>query len=178
MPNPSPTSASPPQFHATCLDTYPPIFYMNDTSKSVIKIVHAYNAWKGRVAAAYTFDAGPNAVIYCLDDVVDEVLALMLQYYPGRRLDGRYVRDGEAWGRARGVKLDEGLLRECDKKGRRRGIRGDVKMVYVTKSGPGPIVMDDGESLIDLKTGLNRFKKQRGAVGLAVLFGVGLARRK
>ena len=61
------------QFHATCLDTYPPIFYMNDTSKSVIKIVHAYNAWKGRVAAAYTFDAGPNAVIYCLDDVVDEV---------------------------------------------------------------------------------------------------------
>ncbi|GMI38625.1 hypothetical protein TeGR_g6230, partial [Tetraparma gracilis] len=39
------------QFHATCLDTYPPIFYMNDVSKSAVKIVHAYNEWKGKVCA-------------------------------------------------------------------------------------------------------------------------------
>ena len=77
------------QFHATCLDTYPPIFYMNDVSKSVIKIVHAYNRWKGKVAAAYTFDAGPNAVIYHLEDVADELLALMLQYFPDDKFLGR-----------------------------------------------------------------------------------------
>ena len=43
------------QFHATCLDTFPPIFYLNETSKAVIHLVHAYNKWKGRTAAAYTF---------------------------------------------------------------------------------------------------------------------------
>lgn len=33
------------QFHATCLDTYPPIFYLNDTSQKVISLVHRYNQY-------------------------------------------------------------------------------------------------------------------------------------
>ena len=57
------------QFHATCLDTYPPIFYMNDISKAIIRLVHVLNDHCGRVVAAYTFDAGPNAVIYTLAEV-------------------------------------------------------------------------------------------------------------
>lgn len=57
------------QFHATCLDTYPPIFYMNDVSKAIIRLVHVVNAHFGSIKAAYTFDAGPNAVIYTLEKV-------------------------------------------------------------------------------------------------------------
>jgi diphosphomevalonate decarboxylase len=57
------------QFHSTCLDTYPPIFYMNDISKIIIRLVHVINAFFGAVVAAYTFDAGPNAVIYTLAQV-------------------------------------------------------------------------------------------------------------
>jgi diphosphomevalonate decarboxylase len=51
-------------FHATCLDTEPPIFYLNDISRAAIRVVEGINAQAGKIIAAYTFDAGPNAVIY------------------------------------------------------------------------------------------------------------------
>ncbi|EFX06234.1 diphosphomevalonate decarboxylase [Grosmannia clavigera kw1407] len=62
-------------FHATCADTYPPIFYMNDVSRAAVRAVEAINAKAGRVVAAYTFDAGPNAVVYYLEQDADVVLA-------------------------------------------------------------------------------------------------------
>lgn len=54
-------------FHATCLDSWPPIFYMNDVSRAAVRLVHDINNAVGRTVAAYTFDAGPNAVIYYED---------------------------------------------------------------------------------------------------------------
>ncbi|KAK4992423.1 diphosphomevalonate decarboxylase [Elasticomyces elasticus] len=60
------TMAESNSFHATCLDTSPPIFYMNDTSRAAIRVVESLNQAAGKVVAAYTFDAGPNAVIYYL----------------------------------------------------------------------------------------------------------------
>lgn len=32
------------QFHATCLDTFPPISYLSDTSRRVMHLVHRFNA--------------------------------------------------------------------------------------------------------------------------------------
>lgn len=73
------------QFHAICQDTYPPIRYMNDISWSIVRLVHKFNEFYGHERLAYTFDAGPNACIYLLDDVVDEFLTLIHQLYPSPR---------------------------------------------------------------------------------------------
>lgn len=35
------------QFHAICLDTYPPCFYLNDVSRAIIEFIHMYNKHKG-----------------------------------------------------------------------------------------------------------------------------------
>ena len=70
------------QFHAICLDTYPPIFYLNDTSRRVIQLISRYNELHPRLRAAYTFDAGPNAVIIAQSCHVPELLDLVCHYFP------------------------------------------------------------------------------------------------
>lgn len=153
------TMADSNQFHATCLDTFPPIFYMNDISRSIIKVVHAYNAWAGEVRAAYTFDAGPNAVIYTLDKYSVEIAALMLHFYPS--LAGQeesYVNNKDIAEKAKSFELDPTLVSSVEKTGRDPNA-GDVKMVYYTKSGPGPLTLSSDEALIDAATGLNTYTK-------------------
>ncbi len=61
--------------HATMLDTWPPIMYLNDLSKQVIYAVGELNA--NEIKAAYTFDAGPNAHIYTLEKNVPEVKRML-----------------------------------------------------------------------------------------------------
>ena len=69
------------QFHATCLDTYPPIFYLNDISKSIMRLVHVINEHFGRIVCAYTYDAGPNAVLYLLEKDAKTVMSVMARYH-------------------------------------------------------------------------------------------------
>jgi diphosphomevalonate decarboxylase len=62
-------------FHAVCQDTYPPIHYLNDTSKFIIKTVHMMNKIEDNKAiCAYTFDAGPNAFILVREKDEDVVV--------------------------------------------------------------------------------------------------------
>lgn len=70
------------QFHAICLDTFPPILYLNDASRQVIKLCSIINAHYGHNKLAYTFDAGPNACIYLLEDFVDIFLAISKEFFP------------------------------------------------------------------------------------------------
>ena len=74
------------QFHAVCLDTDPPIFYMNDVSRAVIALVTEYNrvsvANGGKLKAAYTYDAGPNAVIYAPKENMKEIVLIIVKYFP------------------------------------------------------------------------------------------------
>lgn len=68
-------------FHSVCLDSFPPIFYLNDTSKKIIKLVHKINELEGKTIVAYTFDAGPNAVLYYEQQNEDKVLSRLKPYF-------------------------------------------------------------------------------------------------
>ncbi|KAA8903073.1 hypothetical protein TRICI_005760 [Trichomonascus ciferrii] len=69
-------------FHACCLDTNPPIFYLNDTSRACIRLVEDLNKIAGKTIAGYTFDAGPNAVVYYLQENEQLVLGALKHALP------------------------------------------------------------------------------------------------
>lgn len=73
-------------FHAICLDSWPPIHYLNDVSRAAMNAVETANRKAGKLVAAYTFDAGPNAVIYYLDENTHRVAGVfknVLAHVPG-----------------------------------------------------------------------------------------------
>ena len=111
-------------FHATCADTYPPIFYMNDVSRAAVRAVEAINAAAGRTVAAYTFDAGPNAVIYFLEEDREHVLGVFHPLMP--QVDGwkAGVKDLKS-----AVQLDEAVA---------GSIQSGVSRVIMTGVGEGP----------------------------------------
>lgn len=74
------TCADSNQFHAVCLDTSPPIFYMNDTSHRIISLVEKWNHAEGTPQVAYTFDAGPNAVLIARNRKTATLLLQRLLY--------------------------------------------------------------------------------------------------
>lgn len=63
--------------HAVMLDTWPAITYLNDWSKQIMYSVGKLNETSGEAVAAYTFDAGPNAHLYTLEENVEEVKSML-----------------------------------------------------------------------------------------------------
>ncbi|KAH6657606.1 GHMP kinase [Truncatella angustata] len=125
-------------FHATCADTYPPVFYMNDVSRAAVRAVETINATAGKTVAAYTFDAGPNAVIYYLDEDSQAVLGT---FYP-------LLESVEGWKQGASsksnVQLDEAVS---------GSLKSGVSRVIMTGVGEGPkksdqyLVSEDGKPL-------------------------------
>jgi diphosphomevalonate decarboxylase len=119
------------QFHAVCLDTSPPIFYLNDVSRAAIRVVEEINRLAGHKVAAYTFDAGPNAVVYYLEENEGLVLGSLkagLEAVPGWRKEVQ----------AQGVQgLDQTLLEP---------LKEGITRVILTSVGGGPVSVQ--ESLV------------------------------
>ena len=133
------------QFHSTCLDTYPPIFYMNDVSRAVIQVVHAFNSACGEVRAGYTFDAGPNAVLLTRKDHTAQLLAAVLAYFPpSAEAEADFVNDASLRAKAAKAGPPEGLAALLAKMA---PLKGMVKKVYHTDVGPGAHPLDDTQSL-------------------------------
>eukprot|EP01095_Lingulamoeba_sp_RSL-Kostka_P010678 TRINITY_DN388_c0_g1_i1.p1 TRINITY_DN388_c0_g1~~TRINITY_DN388_c0_g1_i1.p1 ORF type:complete len:424 (-),score=136.36 TRINITY_DN388_c0_g1_i1:220-1470(-) len=68
-------------FHEICHTTDPPIYYLNDISKFIIQLVNSFNEKFG-INVAYTFDAGPNAVLYLKRSHLDLLLKAIYHYIP------------------------------------------------------------------------------------------------
>jgi len=145
------------QFHATCLDTYPPIFYMNDVSRRIIRLVHLYNDWAGELRVAYTFDAGPNAVLYTTEQYSVELGKLMLEYF--QEFNGEeYINNKDYRVMVNEHELDNGLLSFVREHTNYETTCGEVKMMYYTKAGPGPQLLSDDEANLDPQSGENTFE--------------------
>ncbi|TDH17077.1 hypothetical protein EPR50_G00005210 [Perca flavescens] len=123
------------QFHATCLDTYPPIFYLNSVSQQVINLVHRYNRHYGETRLAYTFDAGPNAVIYTLQQHVPEFVQAVEHFFPPETNRGQFIKGLPVKRVALSEELKQAVGLEPMPKG--------ISYIISTKAGPGPRVVED-----------------------------------
>ena len=85
------------QFHAICMDTYPPIFYLNDMSRNIIRLVTAYNQHYDqgdKPRLGYTFDAGPNAVLFGMQHDIRHIISLLYTIlFPSSSPDRRSLKD-------------------------------------------------------------------------------------
>lgn len=61
------------QFHALCMDTYPPLQYLDAFSKYIIYIIHIFNKYMD-IKIAYTFDAGSHPILIFPITILDTIL--------------------------------------------------------------------------------------------------------
>jgi diphosphomevalonate decarboxylase len=137
------------QFHATCLDTYPPVFYLNDVSKQIIHVLTRYNQFNqdgtpaAHLKAAYTFDAGPNAVIYAPKQYVPEILGLVHHYFPFADASVKTASSSSSSSSSI-VAPSEALIKAVNMEPNPAAL----ERIIHTRPGPGPQVLSEADSLI------------------------------
>ncbi|KAI0319170.1 Diphosphomevalonate decarboxylase [Amylostereum chailletii] len=135
------------QFHAVALDTDPPIFYMNDVSRSIIALITEYNrvsvANGGKIKAAYTYDAGPNAVIYAPKENLKEIVELIVKYFP----QAEPFKDPFSLFGSAGVGEGKAVSGFNPNVAKQFGV-GAVKNLIHTRVGDGPRKLGEEETLL------------------------------
>ena len=66
------------QLHAICLDTSPPLFYMNQYSKHILNLVRDLNAEQKDPIAAYSVDAGFHVQVFAMKEHAQKVKSAIL----------------------------------------------------------------------------------------------------
>ncbi|KAF9074735.1 Diphosphomevalonate decarboxylase [Rhodocollybia butyracea] len=143
------TMADSNQFHAVALDTAPPIFYLNDVSRSIIAVVEELNRVSyektGHLVAAYTFDAGPNAVVYTESRNVKQIIEIIVRYFP--QVESSPFPDPFnlfSGSQPAAAPLPEGFNENVAKVWE----VGSVKGLIHTKIGDGPRILAESEALL------------------------------
>jgi diphosphomevalonate decarboxylase len=146
------TMADSNQFHAIALDTDPPIFYMNDVSRAIVALIVEYNRISVEAGAgykaAYTYDAGPNAVIYTLEKNVKEIASLILAYFPQKPGDFKDVFGLFGENAAKDINASAKVPDGFNEAVAKRFDIGAVKGLIHTRVGDGPRRLSDSESLL------------------------------
>ncbi|KAL3284884.1 hypothetical protein HHI36_019020 [Cryptolaemus montrouzieri] len=135
------------QFHSSCLDTYPPCFYLNDTSRVIIELIHAYNEFREETKVAYTFDAGPNACLYLLEKDVAEVIEMINYVFPSEPIAMSSYFKGKA---VPYTTIDEKLMYMLINF---RQPEGKLKYIIYTEVGSGPLVLKEAEDHLVAENG-------------------------
>lgn len=136
-------------FHATCLDSFPPIFYMNDISHRIIQLCHVINQFYKDTFVAYTCDAGANVVLYYLEENELYILAFLYKLFqtnPG--WDSKFSPEKcNSFLSFHDEFIAPTLAAQLD-----TNLHNHISRVIVTGVGSGP--QDTNISLIDESTGL------------------------
>lgn len=127
------------QFHAVCLDSYPPFVYMTEVSHLIIELIHKYNELYG-TKVAYTFDAGPNACLYLLENEVPKIISLIKHVFPSSNPDSFIT----------GLQCNEEIL-DSQLTSIKPHAKDLIKYVIHTKVGEGPTEVMDGSHLLNDK---------------------------
>ena len=112
----------------------------------IINLVHAYNAGKAteksKYKCAYTFDAGPNAVLYCLEENIQEILAVMDYFFPSifenELKKSEYFRNCKAPNHENYWELIKGMEKICGPR-----MQGKLRGFIMTSVGEGPKVLSE-----------------------------------
>nr|XP_012321477.1 diphosphomevalonate decarboxylase isoform X1 [Aotus nancymaae] len=123
------------QFHATCLDTFPPISYLSPISWRIIHLVHRFNTHHGDTKVAYTFDAGPNAVIFTLEDTMADFVAAVRHTFPPGSNGDTFLKGLQVRPAPLPAELKAALAMEPTP--------GGIKYIIATQVGPGPQILDN-----------------------------------
>ncbi|RZB89493.1 Diphosphomevalonate decarboxylase MVD2, peroxisomal isoform B [Glycine soja] len=156
------TCADSNQFHAVCLDTSPPIFYMNDTSHRIISIAEKWNRSEEAPQVAYTFDAGPNAVLIARNrKAATSLIQRLLYYFPPNSDDlSSYIIGDKSIAKdagINGIQDVEALPPPPEIKDNipPQKYKGDVSYFICTRPGRGPVLLsDNSQALLNGETGL------------------------
>jgi len=136
------------------MDTYPPLFYMSNTTKKVIELVHDINQIYSENIAAYSVDAGENMFLFTLKKHSQKFAFLLKRLFE--------LKNDQFNGRAAELlkkeEKDYGEIYEALKKSglKEKDFEGKITKVLFTAVGSGahiPAGSWNDITLINIETG-------------------------